>query len=148
MNNVVEILILLVFALGGFAFLEWFILSTLKCEFAEKKSLYRNIWIAMTIMLAIFFVAVGFWTAESLVCEKNAVYKVETISAPEVGIANDTYYIKINNRMIPADEVKKYASGNETDSYRVEVGNWYNLVGKVIETKYTLYIPQEVTMLQ
>lgn len=42
-------------------------------------------------------------------------------------------FIKINDEIIPADEVKYYISKSETDSYRVEIGNWYNIMGKIIK---------------
>lgn len=57
-------------------------------------------------------------------------------------------FIKINDEIIPADEVKYYISKSETDSYRVEIGNWYNIMGKIIESEYTLYAQQKLTMVQ
>ena len=97
---------------------------------------------------AVLLSVMGFRVTESLACEQKAVYKNEIISTPEVCVSNNTYYIKVNDKMILANEIKDYASEGKADTYRVEIGNWYSLTGKVVESKYTLYIPQEVAMLQ
>ena len=54
----------------------------------------------------------------------------------------------INDEIIQPDEVEYYISESETDSYRVEIRNWYNIMGKIIESEYTLYAPQKLTMVQ
>lgn len=146
--NVIGIVFMLVLTLGGIGLVELFLFCSFPNVLAEKKSLSRNFEIVGTIVLAVLYVGLGFWLVKDIVCEQKAAYKVEEMSDPEVGIANTVYFIKINDEIIQPDEVEYYISESETDSYRVEIRNWYNIMGKIIESEYTLYAPQKLTMVQ